>query len=257
MENLTSKLTRTCTVCGIEKPLSSFLQLTSEGTSYGKVCAKCRSLGKTKKPQPAGSDDERSTAPSGMGIRGKEKIYADTQRDQKILTFKELYKKEKLKKDDLADDKNKRINLKEASEKKHREFYLDKKQSPLSKKAKTGDQTITREEHQKIISNNSATEQYRTVQETKTKEHTEIKKIIEGEEITKTSTNFNFLTHALETGRSEMQSVQLGQYFRWLGEAAPIVKFLKKEQGIEAAKPRQEKATEDNKNAREPSRRNR
>src|SRR5262245_33172813 len=121
MENLTSQLTRTCSVCGIEKPLSAFLQLDpTHGTSYGKICAKCRGMGKTNKPAPvATTEDERGTTP-GVGIRAKEKLYADLKREQKIHTLKELYKKEEIKKQAISDEKAERLNLKETAEKKHR-----------------------------------------------------------------------------------------------------------------------------------------
>jgi len=260
MENITSQLTRTCIACGIEKPLSAFLQLDSQGTSYGKICAKCRSQGKTGKPVPTSSDEERSTSPSGIGIRGKEKIYADAKREQKIHTLKELYKKEAAKKEDIKDEKIERVNLKEASEKKHRDFYIDpKKQLNTSDKKISIQQIIERQQDQKIRHVQGVTEHHQTTLETKKKQQVETVKTIEKEEVLKTTTNFNNLFHGIETGRSEMQSAELGKFFTWLGnDSAPIVKMLR--QGLvstDAKKNQKELVTEGDKKMTDPTRRNR
>lgn len=234
MENFTTQLTRTCAICGIEKPLSAFLQLDkNHGTSYGKVCAKCRSQGKTIKPTPTATEDERSTAPSGIGIRGKEKIYADIKRDQKIHSLKELYKKELTKKEDVKDEKIERTNTIEAGEKKHREFYIDAKkqtQTPANKKS-IHQQIIDRQQDLKVRHTQGASEHLQTTLDSKKKQEVETVKVIAKEEMIKTTTDFNNLFHGLETGRAEMQSAELGKFFTWLGsETAPIVKMLR--QGV-------------------------
>ncbi len=244
MENLTSQLTRTCIACGIEKPLSAFLQLDKQGTSYGKVCAKCRSQGKTGKPVPATADEERSTAPSGIGIRGKEKIYVDTKREQKIHSLKELYKKETIKKQDTLDDKTKRALFKEGSEKKHREFLAYKKQDQTSDR-----KTQASQQDQKTKDIRSGSEQYQTTLETKKKQDVETIKSIEKEEIQKTTTDFNNLFSTLEV-KSERHSEAVKRFFTWLGSSAPIVQTLKHELGLQ-----KETISEGNKNTTDPSRR--
>ena len=250
MENLTSQLTRTCIACGIEKPLSAFLQLDKQGTSYGKVCAKCRSQGKTGKPAPATTDDERGTAPSGIGIRGKEKIYIDTKREQKIHSLKELYKKEDIKKQDALDDKTKRTLFKEDSEKKHREFLDSKKQAETSdKKTKANEQIIAGQQNQKTRDIQSGSEQYQTTLETKKKQDVETVKVIEKEEIQKTTTDFNNLFSGLDA-KSERHSETVKRFFTWLGSSAPIVQTLKHELGLQ-----KETVSESNKNTTNPSRR--
>ncbi len=261
MENITSQLSRTCIACGLEKPLSAFLQLDSQGTSYGKICAKCRSQGKTGKAIPNASDEERSTSPSGIGIRGKEKIYTDAKREQKIHTLKELYKKEAVKKEDIKDEKKERINLKEASEKKHRDFYINPKKQldAADKKSSAQQQIIENQQDQKIKQVQNATEHHQTTLETKKQQHVETIKTIEKQETLKTTTNFNNLFYGIETGRSEMQSAELGKFFTWLGnESAPIVKMLR--QGIRSAdaqKNQKESVLEGDKKNNEPTRRNR
>ncbi len=260
MENLTSQLTRTCNVCGIEKPLSAFLQLNSgQGASYGKICAKCRGMGKVVTPTPTATDEERSTTPSGSGIRGKEKLYADLKREQKIHTLKELYTKENIKKQDTLDEKTERVNLKETSEKKHREFYIDiKKQLDLlSKKVDTTQRIITSQRDQKITSIRNVAEQHQATLQTKKQEDAQVIKTIAEETVKKTSTNFNNLFHAIEPGRIEMQG-EIRRFFTWLGNSAPIVQTLT--QGTNSAnanKARRELATESNPNTSEPTRRQR
>lgn len=258
MGNLTSQLTRTCIVCGIEKPLSAFLQLDStHGTSYGKICAKCRSEGKTIKPAPSSSDDERSTAPSGIGIRGKEKIYADAKRDQKIHTLKELYKKEAAKKEDVKDEKIERTSTIEAAEKKHREFYIEPKKQPntADKKKSIQQQIIEHQQDLKVRQTQGVTQEHLTTLDSKKKQHVDTIKTIAKEETLKTTTDFNNLFHGLETGRGEMQSAELGKFFTWLGsETAPIVKMLR--QGVVGnggKKPPKELVTEADKKMTDPS----
>ncbi|MCD6040130.1 MAG: hypothetical protein K0S27_1530 [Gammaproteobacteria bacterium] len=252
MENLNTQLTRTCNACGIEKPLSAFLQLSgTDGTSYGKICSACRNTGKTQKSTSTVIDEERSTEPSGIGIRGKEKLYADAKREEKLHTLKELYKKEDIKKQTVADEKIERINLKEASEKKHREFYINpEKKSTLTL---LGKRVPDSQQTQKIIHTRSASERHQALLETKKQQHTEIIKTISKEEAKKTTTDFNNLFHAIEPGKIEMQG-ELKRFFTWLGNSAPIVRTLTKGRGfINPTGPRKEPAVENSKSGTSPS----
>lgn len=264
MGNLTSQLARVCNACGIEKPLSAFLQLSgAHGTSYGKVCAKCRAITKAAKPVSTATDEERSTEPSGAGIRGKEKIYAGVKRDQKILTLKELYRKEDLKKQEITDKKMDRASLKEAAEKKHRDFYIAPQKKTILAGGKTpalNQQTITRQQTEKLIGTRIATEHHKATLETKKQQHVEIVKTLEKEEAIKTSTNFNNLFHAIEPGRIDMNSALIKNFFTYLGHSAPIVQTLARATGFAATdnKPRRElTAAESTKNALTSSHRNR
>lgn len=249
MGNLTSQLTRVCNACGIEKPLSAFLQLSgAHGTSYGKICAKCRAMSKVEKPVSTATEEERSTEPSGAGIRGKEKIYADIKRDQKIHTLKELYRREDLKKQEITDKKIDRVNLKEAGEKKHRDFYIaPQKQTilPGKKAPLLNQQTIARQQTQKLLSARIATDHHKATLEIKKQQHVETVKKIEKEESIKTTTNFNNLFHAIEPGRIDMNSALIKNFFKYLGPSAPIVQTLARGKGFTAInnKPRRELAT--------------
>lgn len=66
---------KTCVVCGLEKPLSAFLQINGpEGTSYGTVCSTCRGSGlgtKVVLPTDAG---EQSSSATGIKIDAKTKV---------------------------------------------------------------------------------------------------------------------------------------------------------------------------------------
>ena len=221
-------LTRTCSACSTEKPLSAFLQLGgAQGASYGKICATCRGTGKTEKLAPTIADEERSTAPSGIGIRGKEKLYAGKKHQQQIHSIKELYKKEDIKKQELKEDKVERTHTKEESEKKHRENYIapQKKPDASAKELSARQQVIGRQQTtQKTIIARGAAEHQRVLG-VKTQEHSNTITSIEKDELKKTTTDFNNLFHTIEPGKIEMQG-ELKRFFTWLGNSAPIVQTL-------------------------------
>ncbi len=127
-------LTRTCSACGIEKPLSAFLHLTSQGTAYGTICATCRGKGITEKPQKRVHEDERSGTTSGMRIGVKElvEIELEKKREQKE---REIRQQEDLKKrEEISLEKTESKELKEKAEKSHREKFLNyqSKKNPFS-----------------------------------------------------------------------------------------------------------------------------
>ncbi len=65
-------LTRSCVVCGLEKPLSAFLQLgNKKGAIYGTICGACRGSGLKEK---VAHEDDASSTSAGMRIRAKERV---------------------------------------------------------------------------------------------------------------------------------------------------------------------------------------
>ena len=83
MTNL-KKLTRTCSACGIEKPLSAFLQISgTQGTLYGAICATCRSAGITGKKPTTSLDEGTTSASSGSRIGVKEKVFIEKEQFEK------------------------------------------------------------------------------------------------------------------------------------------------------------------------------
>jgi hypothetical protein len=209
-------LTRTCNACGIEKPLSAFLQLGgTQGASYGTLCSACRGAGKLEKTALGIVSEEGSTAPSGIGIRGKEKLYINAKNQQQVYSLKELYKKEDIKKQEAKDNKAERIHTKEKSEKKHRENYIASPKTPASegKELSIRQQVIAQQQTKKTIIARGADE------------HQRVLGVKSKEERRKTTTDFNNLFHAIEPGKIEMQG-ELKRFFTWLGNSAPIVRTL-------------------------------
>lgn len=124
----TTKLTRTCLACGLEKPLAAFLQITgTQGTVYGNVCSSCRSTSaKAKKNIPTIEDDARGA--TGITIDSKARIRMEqlhAEMDQKKETEKiaHLDKREK-----MILEKALKTQNKEQAEKHHREGYIEDKE---------------------------------------------------------------------------------------------------------------------------------
>lgn len=122
-----NQLTRVCAACGIEKPLSAFLEISGkQGNTYGNICATCRSQGKTA---PVTNDDDSGSSRSiGHRISTKEKVYAETETKRQIKDLKELYRQEINKKDERLDKKIKQTDLIEQERKNHRTNYIEAKQ---------------------------------------------------------------------------------------------------------------------------------
>lgn len=123
-------LTRTCAVCGLQKPLAAFLQISGEhGTLYGNICAACRGSGRTiKNPKLS---DEKEKGGASLRIGSKEKIYAEKDQRQKIKDIKELFNKEAKRREALTQQK---LEATEEKEKERKEkLFLDPKQGFLAK----------------------------------------------------------------------------------------------------------------------------
>ncbi len=77
-------LTKTCSNCGRQKPLSAFLELTgTQGSTYGNICSSCRKImieeAKTKKKET----EEGTTSSAGSKVDSKRKTQGDV--DKKIF----------------------------------------------------------------------------------------------------------------------------------------------------------------------------
>lgn len=122
-----TSLTRNCSACGIEKPLSAFLYLTSQGTAYGTICAACRGKGIKEKAEKHIQDDERSSTTAQMRIGMKELVEIENQKKLERETL-ELTKDEALKKREQNTlEKKESTEEKEKAEKSHRETYIQEK----------------------------------------------------------------------------------------------------------------------------------
>jgi hypothetical protein len=139
-----NQLTRICAACGIQKPLSAFLQLSGKASnSYGNICATCRSQGKTA---PDSTDDTGSTGRTvEHRIGTKEKVFAETENKKQIKDLKEFYRQEVNKKEELLDKKTKQTDIIEQERKDHRINYIEAKQKTfLDNKREKIDASIER-----------------------------------------------------------------------------------------------------------------
>lgn len=119
-----ASLTKTCAVCGLQKPLSAFLQLAgSKGTTiYGNICASCRKTQSEKIALPQEPDDV-TTSTSGKKIDTKAKVAGDIDRKQQWETTEEAYHAER--------EKEQKETKKETSKKETANYEKKKQESFL------------------------------------------------------------------------------------------------------------------------------
>lgn len=212
----TKNLIRTCSSCGLEKPISAFLQISgSHGTIYGNICATCRSKEAREKPKLEG-DEERGTIPTGQRIGAKEKAYADKKVYRQIQDNKELDRKDRQQKDLFKEEKIEKTLIKEKERQSHKKHYLETKtefligkksppgQIPPAAKSQPGDNKIQQRFIEQKINRELANEA----------------------EIRKVATNFSSIHHPLQEGRAELHSPTFLRFKQLLGESAPIVKMM-------------------------------
>jgi hypothetical protein len=121
-------ITRTCSNCGLEKPISAFLQVSgAHGTIYGHICGTCRGAGAKEKPDTA-ADDESSTSPMGLRIGHKEQVFSTLEQIRKLKSVKEIHLKEIKKREDLSKERTRVSDAKEQTDKDYRKVYLEAKQ---------------------------------------------------------------------------------------------------------------------------------
>lgn len=116
--------TRTCSVCGLQKPLAAFLQMIiGLGTHYGNICSTCRSTQAKTKPEII--DEEWSKAGTGARIGTKEKAFIDEQKAREKAAKLAAEHKEKNKIAFGKSEKEIREETKLKAEKDHRNFFLE------------------------------------------------------------------------------------------------------------------------------------
>ncbi len=121
------KLMRTCTVCGLQKPLAAFLQISgAQGTLYGSICATCRGSGAKEKSAKL-HDEEHGSTSSGFRIGSKEKVFIEKEKKRIYGETTEKNLDELKKRDKTAVEKFERTTNIEKAEKKHRETFLEAK----------------------------------------------------------------------------------------------------------------------------------
>src|SRR5579885_705059 len=134
MNKTNTSLTKTCSSCGQQKPMSAFLQLAGpQGTTYGSVCASCR---KSNAEKPSLPKELEGTITSGTWtkIDSKTKVKAEIDKRELRKQVEEDYFEERDKKDEkkikrtekiwgIAQDEKKRIE---------KRSFLDSSKKPSS-----------------------------------------------------------------------------------------------------------------------------
>jgi len=118
-----TRLTRICSVCGTQKPLSAFLEISSDrGTTYGTICATCRGAGLGK---PGVKDtDDASTSRTHFNIDAKARYQIELEQNRLAKAAKESHLDELKKRENITEDKTERSEVLKKAEKDFRERRL-------------------------------------------------------------------------------------------------------------------------------------
>lgn len=206
----TPPLTRTCLVCGLEKPLAAFLQITgTQGTIYGNICSSCRSTTAKDKIIPQADNDEDQSGSSGLKIDSKRKLQTEIEQKKERKKLTDDTREEKKKTDELSLEKIDRLEKKEQAEKDHRKTYIEakKKQSFLGERKKPVDtQKIQRQK-------NFIADHQQAIEAQKLEDATEHEQKLTGIDTTQMYLDPQF-------GEIKFQSAVFRRFKDWLGESA-------------------------------------
>lgn len=216
-----NRLTRHCNACGIEKPLSAFLQVSgAQGTSYGDICSTCRSL--PPKEKPASIEEEPDNTDSGFRIGGKERVRVEKEQVRQFKDTKEKQTQDTKRREKITLTKFEEQDTKGKTEKEHRETYLDRKRDYLDYKTKkpiVSQQSIIQ---RKIVEGNI------TTQTTERQQVIEAKKVQDAirEEIKLTTVDFTAPLQTGQAGEVRFHNPIFQNFKNWLGSSAPISKAM-------------------------------
>src|SRR3990167_6870913 len=125
-------LMKVCRTCGLQKPLSAFLQLSNQGgLAYGNICATCRNTQKDQRSTAA--ESEVSGTRTGLKIDAKLKTQVEA--DQRLLNKRvvETNKLERTKQVLTKGQRIQKVQQKARQERSHREGFLQRKLAAASK----------------------------------------------------------------------------------------------------------------------------
>jgi hypothetical protein len=223
MASSNNALTRTCTACSLQKPLSAFLQVSGDqGTSYGNLCATCRGAGIKDPTLIEPREDERSTTTSsGLRIGAKEKNEIEKKQKDQLNRDKETQKKAASKQVTLNDEKSTKEELKEQAEKKHRDFINTKARllNYQSKPAPLDTQALL---WQKNDESAAAT----ATSTNRSPEATKLQEAITLEQNNSINTQVTFLP-SQQSKVLFQQNNNLDNFLNWLGPEAALTKSLR------------------------------
>lgn len=136
MNKTNSTLTKTCSSCGIQKPLSAFLQLSDKDSgTYGAVCSSCRQANRDKATTVIDVEDGTRTTTTAT-IDTKSKVQAELDQKQQRQQTEEDYHADRDKDELIETDRTKKIDTSSKDQRKHREGLLGRR-SFLSAENKT------------------------------------------------------------------------------------------------------------------------
>ncbi len=204
------QIKRICSICGIEKPIVAFLQITGkQGTVYGTVCASCRAMERKQSTSPP--DEDHSTASTEGRIGAKEKAQIDQKKYTQLKELKELYIKEAKKQAEKNIVKTEEKDLKQKAELKHRTYIETKQiQSFLNQ---------GRADHPK---DNVAERDVKQQEQTRNLQENQQQQVVRQEDIVKqeiqmTSVDFSKPVVQGQTTQLRFQSDTFKKFKSWLG----------------------------------------
>lgn len=170
-------LTKTCSNCGLQKPLSAFLEMsgTKGGAVYGNICSSCR---KTAKDKLKNSEREsHSTSSTGLGIGYKEKVKDDIVKKQRHQEVEERYHEERDKQEEKQVKHVEKTQTIAKDERKHRDSFLKQRSFLSTTQKKDIQQKVENKQHVEQAVRQEALKESTTKQEQATKEESDAKTI--------------------------------------------------------------------------------
>jgi hypothetical protein len=211
------QLGKTCVACGLQKPMTAFLQITGpEGSSYGNVCSTCRGSGLGKKITIAPVEDEHSSSSTGLKIDAKAKQHLDRMKKLKADEKEVKEQKEEQKHEKELHEKLERKEIKAEEEKNHRINFIEaKKDSFLNYKSKPAVSLPPKTAQQRANDQHIALDKVAQIDLTNKEEGAKAENIAK---------NINLSTSFVDTATGEIkyQSPEFLKMRAWLGNSAAI-----------------------------------
>ena len=138
-------LTKTCSSCGQQKPLSAFLQLAgAKGSMYGNICASCR---KTVATQGHKETDEGTTRKADHRIGSEEKVHGDIKKKLDYQRVDELYREDRKVDAQKQSNQNKKVETTAKAERSYRESLWGKNNANTQAKPASAQPIFGSEQH--------------------------------------------------------------------------------------------------------------
>jgi len=218
-------LVRICAACGLQKPISAFLQLGGkQGAHYGNICSSCRSKGITERPKES-LDDELSDTQAKNRIGAKEKYEMDKEKKRQFDELVENHLEEVKKKEKLFTDKTEEELGQQKVERDRRENYLDykSKQGPFDSEERK--KTLTNEAIERGVRKDITQTRQTSIQNQQNLQNTQLTEGIKKEHA-QTGLDFTNAYFAPQTSEARFYSDVFQKFCTWLGNDAPIKRTM-------------------------------